>query len=92
MQRVALEAVLRAPGGSVRVIVTHLEFYSLRQRLAQVERLRELQREAVGHAFENAKLNVEQQAAVLRESFAHASELGWFCLPETEEDSRLLVM
>ena len=48
--------------------------------------------EAVGHAFENAKLNVEQQAAVLRESFAHASELGWFCLPETEEDSRLLVM
>jgi hypothetical protein len=38
--------------------------------------------EAVGHAFEKAKLNVEQQAAVLRESFAHASELGWFCLPE----------
>ena len=38
------------------------------------------------------KLNVEQQAAVLRESFAHASELGWFCLPEVEEDSRLLVM
>ena len=48
--------------------------------------------EAVGHAFEKAKLNVEQQAEVLRESFAHASELGWFCLPEAEEDSRLLVM
>lgn len=54
MQRVALEAVLRAPGGSVRVIVTHLEFYSLRQRLAQVERLRELQREAAGHALNPA--------------------------------------
>jgi uncharacterized protein (UPF0276 family) len=38
------------------------------------------------------KLNVEQQAAVLRESFAPASELGWLCLPEAEEDSRLLVM
>jgi uncharacterized protein (UPF0276 family) len=38
------------------------------------------------------KLNVEQQAAVLRESCAHASELGWFCLPESEEDSRLLIV
>jgi endonuclease/exonuclease/phosphatase family metal-dependent hydrolase len=50
MQRVALEAVLRAPGGPVRVIVTHLEFYSLPQRLAQVDRLRELQQEAAAHA------------------------------------------
>jgi endonuclease/exonuclease/phosphatase family metal-dependent hydrolase len=50
MQRVALEAVLRAPGGPVRVIVTHLEFYSLKQRLAQVERLREMQQEAAAHA------------------------------------------
>jgi endonuclease/exonuclease/phosphatase family metal-dependent hydrolase len=50
MQRVALEAVLRAPGGPVRVIVTHLEFYSLKQRLAQVDRLREMQQEAAAHA------------------------------------------
>ncbi|ACC70153.1 endonuclease/exonuclease/phosphatase family protein [Paraburkholderia phymatum] len=50
MQRVALEAVLQAPGGAVRVIVTHLEFYSLKQRLAQVERLREMQQEAAAHA------------------------------------------
>jgi len=50
MQRVALEAVLQAPGGPLRVIVTHLEFYSLKQRLAQVEELRRLQREAVDHA------------------------------------------
>src|SRR5579863_4577031 len=42
MQRVALEAVLRAPGGSVRVVTTHLEFYSLKQRLAQVDELRRL--------------------------------------------------
>ncbi|CAG4891958.1 endonuclease/exonuclease/phosphatase family protein [Paraburkholderia saeva] len=50
MQRVALEAVLEAPGGALRVLVTHLEFYSLTQRLAQVDALRRLQREAVDHA------------------------------------------
>jgi hypothetical protein len=46
--------------------------------------------EAVSCAFEKAKLNAEEQANMLRESFAHASELGWFCLPEGEEDSKAL--
>jgi len=55
VQRVALEAVLRAPGGPLRVIVTHLEFYSLPQRLAQVDALRALQQEAAGHAAHPAK-------------------------------------
>lgn len=50
MQRVALEAVLLAPGGSVRVVTTHLEFYSLKQRLAQVDELRRLHLEAAAHA------------------------------------------
>lgn len=50
MQRVALEAVLRAPRGPLRVIVTHLEFYSLPQRLAQVDALRRIQQEAAAHA------------------------------------------
>jgi endonuclease/exonuclease/phosphatase family metal-dependent hydrolase len=50
MQRVALEAVLTARGGPIRVVVTHLEFYSLTQRLAQVDELRRLQQEAVSHA------------------------------------------
>ncbi|SIT43457.1 Endonuclease/exonuclease/phosphatase [Paraburkholderia piptadeniae] len=50
MQRVALEAVLRAPSGPLRVIVTHLEFYSLKQRLAQVNHLRAMQQEAAAHA------------------------------------------
>jgi hypothetical protein len=35
--------------------------------------------EAVTHAFEKTKLNSEEQATVMRESFGHASELGWFC-------------
>jgi len=37
--------------------------------------------EAVTRSFEKTKLNAEEQANVLRESFAHASELGWFCPP-----------
>lgn len=49
MQRAALEAVLQLPSGPVRVTTTHLEYYSARQRAAQVERLRELQIEAAGH-------------------------------------------
>ncbi len=50
MQRVAVEAVVDAPGldgGPLRVVTTHLEYYSATQRAAQVEFLRELQ--ALGH-------------------------------------------
>ena len=47
MQRVALEAVVAAPFGAMRVVTTHLEYYSALQRAAQVEFLRELQ--ALGH-------------------------------------------
>lgn len=42
MPRAALEAVVEAPFGHVRVITTHLEYYSSRHRAAQIERLREL--------------------------------------------------
>jgi endonuclease/exonuclease/phosphatase family metal-dependent hydrolase len=55
MQRVALEAALDAPGGPLRVLVTHLEFYSLTQRLAQVDALRRVQQEAAGHAARPAQ-------------------------------------
>ncbi|HTH61729.1 MAG TPA: endonuclease/exonuclease/phosphatase family protein [Paraburkholderia sp.] len=54
MQRVALEAVLDAPGGALRVLVTHLEFYSLAQRLAQVGELHRIQQEALAHAMRPA--------------------------------------
>jgi len=50
MQRVAVETVLQAPWGPLRVTTTHLEYYSARQRAAQIERLRELQAEAAAHA------------------------------------------
>ncbi len=41
MQRVAVEAVIDTPGGPLRVVTTHLEYYSALQRAAQVEVLRQ---------------------------------------------------
>src|SRR5262249_14508993 len=61
MQRAAVEAVLETRSGPVRVTTTHLEYYSAKQRAAQVERLRELQSEAAGHASEPERR--EKQAA-----------------------------
>jgi endonuclease/exonuclease/phosphatase family metal-dependent hydrolase len=45
MQRGALEAVIEAPGfpgGALRIVTTHLEYYSATQRAAQVAALREI--------------------------------------------------
>ena len=50
MPRIALEAVLAAPFGDLRVITTHLEWYSRPQRGAQVEALRAIYAEGHGHA------------------------------------------
>jgi endonuclease/exonuclease/phosphatase family metal-dependent hydrolase len=50
MQRGALEATLDTPLGLVRLTTTHLEYFSVLQRTAQVGRLRELHREALMHA------------------------------------------
>jgi endonuclease/exonuclease/phosphatase family metal-dependent hydrolase len=50
MQRIAVEAVVLTASGPVRVITTHLEYYSATQRMAQVRALREMHREACGHA------------------------------------------
>lgn len=50
MQRLALECVVAAPWGPLRVTGTHLEYYSPMQRMAQVEALLALHREACAHA------------------------------------------
>jgi endonuclease/exonuclease/phosphatase family metal-dependent hydrolase len=50
MPRVAVEAVVEAPWGALRVVTTHLEYYSGIQRLAQVDALRRLHAEACAHA------------------------------------------
>lgn len=50
MPRVAIEAVIEAPWGLVSVVTTHLEYYSQRQRAAQVERLCALDLERREHS------------------------------------------
>ncbi|OYY93232.1 MAG: endonuclease [Hydrogenophilales bacterium 28-61-23] len=50
MQRVLLEAVVQAEFGPVRVLTTHLEYYSLLQRQAQIDAIRRLHAEACAHA------------------------------------------
>jgi len=50
MPRIALEAVVSAPLGDLRVITTHLEYYSALQRMAQVDALRTIYAEGQGHA------------------------------------------
>ena len=50
MQRACMELVLDDPAGCWRVLNTHLEYYSLTQRMAQMEALRALNAEALVHA------------------------------------------
>lgn len=50
MPRMALEATLDTPLGLLRVVTAHLEYFSERQRSAQVDQLRALHREAYAHA------------------------------------------
>ena len=46
MQRVLLEVVARTEFGPLRVMTTHLEYYSLAQRQAQIDAIRRLHAEA----------------------------------------------
>jgi endonuclease/exonuclease/phosphatase family metal-dependent hydrolase len=50
MQRGALEAIVRGPGGPLRILSTHLEYYSALQRMTQVGHLLHLHEEACSHA------------------------------------------
>jgi len=50
MQRVCVEAVVTGARGPLRVLTTHLEYYSGRQRGAQIEALRALQAEAAAQS------------------------------------------
>ena len=50
MPRIALEAVVRARFGELRVITTHLEYYGALKRSAQVDALRAIYAEGSGHS------------------------------------------
>ena len=51
MPRVLIDATVEAPFGRVRIMTTHLAYYSQAQRAAQVEALRAHHVEACGHAL-----------------------------------------
>lgn len=55
MQRAAVEAVVRTASGPLRVLTTHLEYFSARHRTAQIARLRALQEEAAANEAAPAK-------------------------------------
>lgn len=55
MPRCCLEAVVDSPFGPLRVLTTHLEYYSAVQRRSQIAALQALQLEAAGHAVQAAR-------------------------------------
>jgi endonuclease/exonuclease/phosphatase family metal-dependent hydrolase len=59
MPRIAVEAAVAAPFGEVRVITTHLEYYSQKQRAAQVEALRAIYAEGYAHAVAGSIVDTE---------------------------------
>ncbi len=50
MPRMCTAVTVQAPFGPLRLMTTHLEFYSPRQRMAQARALVDLHRQACGHA------------------------------------------
>jgi endonuclease/exonuclease/phosphatase family metal-dependent hydrolase len=50
MRRVAIEAIVAAPGGPLRIATTHMEFHSAAHRMAQVDALRAIHQEACANA------------------------------------------
>lgn len=50
MPRVLIEAIVTAPFGALRVMTTHLEYFSAAHRSAQVDAIRAVQSQSVGRA------------------------------------------
>jgi len=91
MQRMAVEAVIDAPGGAVRVITTHLEYYSLAQRAAQVEHLRALHQEACAHAADRGQARHQGSPFEARQRPRAALLCGDFnMLSDSAEYARML--
>lgn len=90
MQRIALEAVVMAAWGPLRIITTHLEYYSRPQRMAQAAALRALHQEACGHAGENAPAQDAEGPFRTRPRPASAILAGDFNCPPDSDEYRLI--
>lgn len=90
MARVCIEAVLDSPRGGLRVLTTHLEYYSQRQRRAQVGALRGLQEEAASHGAVGQGRRERNPAFAARPRPHSAVLCGDFnCQPGSAEYRRL---
>jgi endonuclease/exonuclease/phosphatase family metal-dependent hydrolase len=88
MQRQAIEAVVQTQSGPLRVMTTHLEYFSAAHRAAQIERLRALQREAAENEARPAKAGASPYDAVARPaSLVLCGDLNF--LPEDGEYGQL---
>ncbi|HEX9452236.1 MAG TPA: endonuclease/exonuclease/phosphatase family protein [Burkholderiales bacterium] len=91
MQRSAIEAVVQVPWGPVRIITTHLEYYSAMQRMAQVDALRSLHREAGSRASAPGIQDDPDQPFHARPRPASAILTGDFnCKPRDPEYRRMI--
>jgi endonuclease/exonuclease/phosphatase family metal-dependent hydrolase len=87
MQRAAVEVVVKAPFGFLRVMTTHLEYYSKEHRGAQIDRLHALHAEAL-----TPKKDVEESGSY--ESYPRAASAlvcGDFNLPPTDSHHRKML-
>jgi endonuclease/exonuclease/phosphatase family metal-dependent hydrolase len=86
MPRIAVEAVVGASFGDVRVITAHLEWYSQRQRSAQVQALRAIYAE--GHAHARSGLITDESGGPFTTHLRPAATIicGDFNLEPTDPD------
>lgn len=66
MQRQAIEVVIATGSGPLRVMTTHLEYYSAAHRAAQIERLRALQAEVAANEAQPPKSGTSPYDCVAR--------------------------
>ncbi|CAJ0890620.1 hypothetical protein R20233_03502 [Ralstonia sp. LMG 32965] len=66
MPRMAIEAIVQTPFGLLRIITTHLEYYSELQRLAQINALRAIHAEGCARANQASVLGTECEAGPFR--------------------------
>jgi len=91
MARAALEVVIDAPGGPLRVVTTHLEYYSTTQRAAQIAALRAIHAAGCAQAIApHATGEADPPFAVLPRG-EHTVFCGDFnCAPDAPEMRGLL--
>lgn len=91
MQRIALEAIVMTARGPLRILTTHLEYYSATQRMAQAAALRTLHEEACGHAHAHSAAQAEEGPFRAQPRPVSAILAGDFnCTPDSAEH-RMLV-